>query len=103
MRPETPIRIIAPKVDPYSKQTRTRAYAEFDVQGLGLEVIEGYDVQNSPPVRLPDPVEPGMQLDLFVAFNGAVVATESEKGLTTLFDTTLVIVTDLLTVQLLRA
>lgn len=52
MRPETPIRIIAPKVDPYTKEARTRPYAEFDVQGLGIESIEGQDVRSAPPVRL---------------------------------------------------
>lgn len=103
MRPETPIRMIYPKIDSYSKQSRTTPYAEFDVQELGIQVIEGFSILNSPPVRLPEPVEPGMLLDLYVAFHGAVVASESDKGLTTLFDTTVVIVTDLMTVQLLRA
>lgn len=102
MRPETPIRLIYPKIDPYTKQARPRSYAEFDVQGLGVESIEGQNVQGSPPVRLPDPIEPGVLLDLYVAFNGSVVASESDKGLTTLFDNPLVIVTDLLTVQLVR-
>ena len=102
MRPETPIRIIYPKVDPYSKQARCHPYCEFDVQGLGVDFIEGRNVQESPPVRLPEPIEPGVLLDLYVAFSGAVVASESDKGLTTLFDNPLVIVTDLLTVQLVR-
>lgn len=102
MRPETPIRVIYPKVDAYTKQAKSRPYSEFDVQGLGIESIEGQNVQNSPPVRLPDPIEPGVLLDLYVAFSGAVVASESDKGLTTLFDNPLVIVTELLTVQLVR-
>lgn len=102
MRPETPIRIITHKVDPYSKQALTRPFAEFDVQGLGIDAIEGVNVTHSPPVRLPDPVEPGALLDLHVAFNGAIVAVESDGGLATLFDTPQVIVTDLLTIQLLH-
>lgn len=102
MRPETPIRLIKPKIDPYTKTSSSRTYAEFDVQGLGIEVIEGSDVTRSPPVRLPDGIEPGALIDLYVAFSGAVVASVSEKGLTSLFDTPLIIVTDLMTVQLVR-
>lgn len=102
MRPEAPIRIIAPKVDAYTKQARTRPYAEFDVQGLGIESIEGQDVRSAPPVRLPEPIEPGVLLDLYVAPSGRVVASESDKRLTPLFDTPVLIVTELLTVQLVR-
>ena len=102
MRPETAIRIIFSKVDPYTKQTKTLSYAEFDVQGLGIESIEGQDVRNSPPVRLPSPIEPGALIDLYVAFSGSVIASESDKGLASLFDTPVVIVTDLMTVQLLK-
>lgn len=100
MSPETAIRIIYPKVDPYTKQARAHAYAEFDVQGLGIESIEGQDVRSAPPVRLPNPIEPGALLELYVASSGGIVASESNKGLTSLFDTPVVIVTDLLTVQL---
>ena len=80
MRPETPIRVIYPKVDPYTKQAHSRPYCEFDVQGLGVESIEGQNVQGSPPVRLPDPIEPGVLLDLYVAFNGSVVASACDRN-----------------------
>lgn len=102
MRPETPIRIIAEKVDPYTKLTRTQHYAEFDVQGLGIDSIDGCNVSHAAPVRLPSPIEPGAMLDLYVAQSGAVVASESHKRLIPLLDTPQIIVTDLLTVQLFR-
>lgn len=101
MRPDTPIRLIKPNIDAYSKSI-SRPYAEFDVQGLGIKEIEGFNIQNSPPVRLPGSIEPGALLDLHVGFNGGVEASEIEKDLTSLFETPRVIITDLMTVQLLN-
>ena len=102
MPTEAPISITSPSVDPYSKQMRSRLYATFEVQALGITSIEGQDVSNAAPVRLPDTVEPGALLNLYVAYNGVVVAEESENMLITLFDTPTVVVTECLTVQLMR-
>lgn len=101
MPTEAPISITSPSVDPYSKQMRSRPYATFEVQALGITSIEGKDVRNAPPVRLPEKVEPGALLTLCVACNGVVVVEESDNTYT-LFDTPTVVVTEWLTVQVMR-
>lgn len=97
--PEAAIRIIWPKVDPLTKESKSRPYAEFYAHELGVDTIEGENVAYAAPVRLPDDIEPGAVLDLYVAFNGSVCATVSDKGITNLFDPLQVIVTDMMTVQ----
>lgn len=69
MRPEAPIIINTPKVDPFTKEMRSRPYAEFSLQVLGIDCIEGYDVRDTPDIRLSD-AEPGSIYSLCVVAIG---------------------------------
>lgn len=100
MRPEAPIALVIPKVDPYTKQMRSRPYAEFKLQDLGIESIEGYDVRAAPPVRLPD-AEPGDMFSVCIASNGVVVVTPTEALEASLLDTPKLVITEWLTLQLI--
>lgn len=72
MRPEAPIIINTPKVDPFTKEMRSRPYAEFSLQVLGIDCIEGYDVRDTPDIRLSD-AEPGSIYSLCVVANRRVL------------------------------
>lgn len=102
MRPEAPLNVVHPKVDPWTKQFKARPYAEFSLQALGVFDIDGYDVSGAVAVRLPETVEPGDCFDLQIGTSGGVVVAtpagaEPESG--TLLDSPRVIVTEWLTVQ----
>ena len=60
---------------------------------------------HSPPVRMPEPIEPGVCYDLQLGFNGAVTALQAtiEPQTGSLLDRPRVIITEWLTVQLLRS
>lgn len=102
MNPEAPIRIIALPVDPYSKQSRAVSHAEFDLAPLGITRIEGVDVSASPPVRLPPGAEPGCCYTLEIGFNGSVIALEDNEAFPSLFAPCRIIITEGLTVQLVK-
>lgn len=99
---EAPIRIIQPTHDPQAKHGPDDSYAEFDLAPLGIAIVDGVDVSQAGPVRLPTTVEPGCCYTLAVAFTGAVIVIEDDLR-SSLFPAPRVIVTEELTIQRLPA